>query len=289
MQEPAPLHLIQRWLQMVITHPDGVPAGIGSTDGMFQDVNVERTILPSFEMSRIDRLGIYGRAYFGRLLECLRAQYPAVRQAAGDEAFDGLAFGYLVEHPSRRYTISSLGDSFETYLAATRPPRSGEPESGEPDFADFLIDLARLEHAYSDVFDGPGPERSRSLGVEDFAGLSPETFADAQLRLHDCVRLRDFQFPVHEYATAVRRGLEPVPLPPRDVCLVITRRDYIVRRYEITRPQFRLLSAIEQNQTIGEALSQMWTTSIDVSPSDIQAWFQGWAAAPLFSALQRDN
>lgn len=141
MQEPAPLHLIQRWLQMVITHPDGVPAGIGSTDGMFQDVNVERTILPSFEMSRIDRLGIYGRAYFGRLLECLRAQYPAVRQAAGDEAFDGLAFGYLVEHPSRRYTISSLGDSFETYLAATRPPRSGEPESGEPDFADFLIDL----------------------------------------------------------------------------------------------------------------------------------------------------
>lgn len=144
MQEPDSLHSIQHWLQQVITHPDGVRAGIASTDGLFQDVTpfaVERAILPSSEMSSIDRLGIYGRAYFGRLLECLRAQYPALRQAAGEEAFDGLAFGYLVAHPSSQYTLSNLGDSFEAYLAATRPSRSDESDASEPDFADFLIDL----------------------------------------------------------------------------------------------------------------------------------------------------
>jgi len=292
MQEPDTLRSIQRWLQTVITHPDGIRAGMTSTDDRFHNFkafDVEQVILPSFEMSSDERLAIYGRAYFGRLLECLRAQYPALRQAAGDEAFDGLAFGYLVAHPSRQYTLSALGDSFEAYLAATRPPRSDDSDSSEPDFADFLIDLARLEQLYSVIFDGPGPERCRGLAAEDFAALSPDDFADARLKLHDCVRLKEFRFPVHEYATAVRRGLEPVLLPPRHIYLVITRRDYIVRRYEVTRPQFQVLSAIQKNQSVGEALSQMWTTNPDVSPVDVQTWFRDWSAAPLFAELKREK
>jgi hypothetical protein len=293
MPESGALHTIQRWLQAVITHPDGVGAGVASSDAMkllnVTSVDVERVILPSVEMTSLDRLGIYGRAYFGRLLECLRAQYPAVRHAVGDEAFDGLAFGYLVDHPSTRYTLSLLGDSFDAYLTATRPLRSEETESNEPDFADFVIELARLERVYSEVFDGPGPERSRSLNAADFTGLSPESFADSRLKLHGCVRLLKLQFPVHEYATAIRRGLETTPQLARPVCLVITRRDYIVRRYEITRPQFQVLSALEQNAKIGEALLQLWGTTSDINTLDVQSWFREWSAAPLFSEVVRNT
>ena len=284
-----PLQTIQRWLQAVITHPDGVRSGVISPEAAsilkMTSAEVARVILPSSEMSSLDRLGIYGRAYFGRLLDCLRVQYPAVRHAVGDEAFDALAFGYLVEHPSTSDSLSSLGAAFESHLAVTRPPRSAEADEGEPDFADFVIELARLERVYSDVFDGPGPERVRSLHKDDFAGLTPERFADARLKLHACVRLLECHFPVHEYATAIRRGIEPEVPTPRPVWLVITRRDYVVRRFEITRPQSQLLSALGNGETIGEALALLWGTRTSVDPVDLQNWFREWSIAPLFSEL----
>ena len=295
MADSAPLNTIQNWLQAVITHPDGVRAGINSqTARELVDVtqsDVERVILPSSEMTSLDRLQIYGRAYFGRLLECLAAQFPSVRYAVGEEAFNGLAFGYLVDHPSKSYSLATLGSSFDDYLNATRPLRSEDAELGEPDFADFLIELARLERVYGEVFDGPGPERSSTLNVSDLDGLSPQDFADSRMAFHSCVRLLELRFPVHEYATAIRRGLEPTPPVARPIHLVVTRRDYIVRRFEVTKPQFQLLTSLLKGETVGAALIKLLNEALTDSgtlQTDLQSWFRDWSAAPLFAELIRD-
>ncbi|MEI8020801.1 MAG: DNA-binding domain-containing protein [Schlesneria sp.] len=294
MPDSSPLNTIQRWLQAVITHPEGVRAGVDSPTARqlveVTQTDVERVILPSREMTSLDRLQIYGRAYFGRLLECLAAQFPAVRHAVGEEAFNGLAFGYLVDHPSKSYSISTLGSSFDEYLTATRPPRSDEVNHETPDFADFLIELARLERVYAEVFDGPGPERSLNLNANELAGLSPQEFAESHLVFHSCVRLLELRFPVHEYATAIRRGLEPTPPVARPINLVITRRDYIVRRFEVTKPQFRLLTSLMNGETVGEALIQLLaepTSDAVTLQTDLQSWFREWSAAPLFAELVR--
>ena len=290
MPDAGELQTIQRWLQAVITHPEGVSSGVSSAAAQqwlaVAGQNVEQVILPSSELTSLDRLQIYGQAYYGRLLECLRAQYPAVRYAVGDAAFDGMAFGYLVAHPSTRYTLSALGTAFPDYLATIRPPRAETLDSHEPDFADFLIELGGLEQVYSEVFDGPGPERSRSLTAQDLVGLSPERFLSSRLRLHDCVRLLEFSFPVHEYATQVRRGSNPIPPASRQVLLVVTRREYFVRRDEITRPQFRLLSALKQGRTVGEAIEELYVNApVDSQAlsADLEVWFRAWSAAPLFA------
>jgi len=292
MPNAIPLNILQRWMQSVIVHPHGIEAGVASSeatdliDGSAE--NVEGVILPSSQQTSLDRLRIYGNAYFGRLLECLRSQYPAVRHAAGDEAFDGLAFGYLVSHPSQTYTLAALGKSFESYLRQTRPARSEESTSDAFDFADFLIDLARLETVYNEVFDGPGPERVPSLSADALTGLTPEQFADSVLKCHACVRLLQLHFPVHEYATAVRRGAVPAPPVPRTVWLVVTRRDYVVRRFELTQPQYQLLSALSQNQTVGVALQSLCsdpTFDPRTLKEDLKTWFRDWTAAPLFAEL----
>ena len=289
MPNASPLNILQRWMQTVIVHPHGIEAGVASSEATdLIDDNVEAVILPSSQQTSLDRLRIYGNAYFGRLLECLRSQYPAVRHAAGDAAFDGLAFGYLVSHPSQTYTLAALGKSFESYLRQTRPARSEESTSDAFDFADFLIDLARLETVYNEVFDGPGPERVASLSADALTGLTPEQFADSVLKCHACVRLLELHFPVHEYATAVRRGAVPAPPVARTVWLVVTRRDYVVRRFELTQPQYQLLSALSQNRTVGEAL-QVLCSDPKFGPGtlkeDLQTWFRDWTAAPLFAEL----
>lgn len=294
--EPRSLQELQRWLQTVIKHPDGVSDGIaGEEAASILDVTasqIERVILPSHEMTSLDRLQIYGHAYFARLIECLRAQFPAVHHALGDQVFDTFAFRYLGEHPSTCYSLSELGDSFDQFLAETRPSRNESAGPNEPDFADFLIELTRLERIYGEVFDGPGPERSRSLQLQDFAELTAADFAACRLRLHECVRLLTFQFPVHEYASAIRHGLEPDLPASRPVFLVITRRDYIVRRFEVSARQFELLAALNNQIPVGESIFLACTdgaSDVDALRRELHAWFHDWSAAPLFAELIRDG
>jgi hypothetical protein len=290
MTKPHSLRDVQKWMQEVITHPDGISKGVSSSEatksiGITVD-QLEQVILPSRDMSSLDRLQIYGRAYYGRLIECLRTQFPAVRAAIGDEAFDGLGFGYLIQHPSKSYTLGSLGNSFDAFLATTRPARVNSTEEHQPDFADFLIELAHLERIYGDVFHGDGPERSRSLQPSDFEGMSAEDFSDCRLIPYPCMRLLEFQFPVHEYASAIRQGTEPTAPIARPVSLVVTRRDYVVRRFEITRPQLVLLSSLQQNATVGESLKTLCEhPEIEMRSltSELREWFREWSAALLFS------
>lgn len=272
-----PLDLLQRWMQSVLSHPGGVVAG--SQAATNEDWTISEVITPSQRLSAPDRLAIYGHAYYARLLECLRSEFPAVHRAAGDEAFSGLAAAYLQSYPSRSYTLAELGRHFSDSLHQSRPPRASE--NPLPDYADFLIDLARLERCYSEVFDGPGPERMPGLTPEALAALPPERFADAQLMFHDSVRLLELRFPCHEYASAVRQGRDPVPPPPEPTSLVVYRKNYVVRRFAATPIEFALLSDLRRGSSIAETMHHAAALGENAGPF-VRQCFAAWTAAPLF-------
>jgi hypothetical protein len=78
----------------------------------------------------------------------------------------------------------------------------------------------------------------------------------------------------------------------RQVNLVVTRRDYIVRRFEVDRRQFHLLEAILEGATIGDSLQQLCTepeTDINILSSELQKWFRDWTAAPLFAGRSKNG
>src|SRR5580704_19185826 len=168
MSQVPRLDQIQRWLQAVIMHPDGVEAGIESPEARSEiDVTpdrIEQVVDPSKRRTSVERIEVYANAYYARLLECLRDEFPALLHAVGEEVFDGLAFGYLQSYPSRSYTLSELSRQFAQYLEETRP-RDDDDANGSPSWPDFMIDLARLERCYSEVFDGPAAARLSLLGV----------------------------------------------------------------------------------------------------------------------------
>ena len=304
---PRSLDQLQRWMQSVITHPAGIEAGVmsDSSRGVI-DLGarpLDEVVLPSQRLSSADRLRVYGNAYFARLLECLRAEFPAMVRALGEAAFDGLAFGYLLEHPSQSDTLTRLAATLPEYLEQTRPPREAlqtgadSIEENSPDFADFLIDLARLERTYNEVFDGAGPEAVSAqaggqAGGWPYAGLTPELFVQSRIVLHECVRLVALRFPVHEYITAVRRNIEASFPEARTTLLVVTRRDFIVRRIEVTPIQFALLTALQQGDSIGNALlaahAAQLSGSADLTQlaNDVHHWFFEWTAAPLFQRIE---
>lgn len=289
MTELRSLQSLQRWVQEVITHPDGIAAGVESPTAKLQiDIGVssiEQVVEPSSRLGSADRLAVYGNAYFARLVECLGQEFPATRYALGEETFESFAFGYVNDSPSSSYSLGFLGERFAQYLTDTRP--SDVPKPGWPD---FLIDLATLERTYAEVFDGLGPENLATLKPEDLQAVPPELVNEVRFVPVPSLRILEASFPVHEYVTAVRRGQSPEIPMPAETLLVITRREYVVRRGAVSRAEFQLLKAILDGNPLGTAIEVAAEAIPDVADDEFAAnlskWFQHWASAGWFLRVE---
>lgn len=292
MSNQRSLKKLQRWVQEVITNPDGIAAGVESSSARQQiDISasqIEQVVERSTRLSSAERLAVYGNAYFARLIECLGEEFPATRYALGEETFESFALGYMTHAPSASYSLGFLGERFAQYLTDTRP--DDVPKPGWPD---FLIDLATLERTYAEVFDGPGPENLDTLKPEDLQAVPPELVSEIRLVAVPSLRLLEASFPVHEYVTAVRRDQSPeIPLPV-ETLLVITRRDFVVRRGTVSRAEFQLLRAILDGNTLGQAIAiaaeEIPDGSDDELAANLSKWFQHWAGAGWFLRVELPN
>ena len=95
------------------------------------------------------------------------------------------------------------------------------------------------------------------MGPEEKApsAFSADTLsADIRLTLAPGFRLLALRYPVSRYYTAWKAGDEPEWPEAGDEFVALLRRDYIVRHYELSRPQHDLLQQLAAGQTLAEAL-----------------------------------
>ena len=299
---------VQRWFQAVITHPEGVEAGADSAEAQrlikLSPGQLEKVITRSPALSAAERLAIYAHAYHARLLDCLGEVYPILKRTLGDEAFEGFAFGYLQDYPSRSYTLNELGRHFPRYLEETRPEAdaadsgcsAADSDEGETslarDWPDFLIDLARLEWAIYDVFDGPGVEGQPLLQFDQLSGIPPERWGEVRLQPVPCLRLLVTRFPVNDYYTAVRKAdhNQTVAIPsPGESFVALTRRQFVVRRYNFSRTEFELLQAIQGGQALEQAVqhaASIADSDTEEFTSNLKLWFRNWTAEGFFQLVE---
>ena len=88
--------------------------------------------------------------YFYRILDALKEDFPATLAVLGADNFHNLVTGYLLEYPPTEPSISYCGRHLADYLR-DHPLRDGAP---------FVADLARLERAVVEVFQGPDARRA---------------------------------------------------------------------------------------------------------------------------------
>jgi len=250
------LERTQSWMYDAITRPFGSPSP-----------SCTLTVAPSVSLTSEQRLAIYHRSYYARLLECMDSMFPALRHALGAELFRHFAAGYLQANPPESYTLNRLADRFPDYLAATRPATgpSGERET----WPDFVIELATLELAAIHVFDGPGIE-GQPLPMES---VTP--------KLAPCVRLFAFEYPAHRYWNSYLHADAPELPDPKPSFVVMTRRDYRVRTLEIPLPQYEVLQKLD-GQTSMATLAE---TSLGLDESILAGWIAEWASLGLLTAL----
>lgn len=290
----ASLDQIERWMQSVLMHPGGVAEGVGSAEAREHlDIGLDEldsVVLRSNALTSAERLEIYVDAYHERLLECLREEFPFTRGAVGDELFDALAFGYLQRHPSRSYTLGTLGAGLPDYLAECRLHEQAHPDGAIATWTDFVIELAALERLQREIFDGPGSEEAAAIDMSQLAAIPAEARSAARLTPCPSLRLRRFEHPVHEYWEACKQGDHPAAPAAKQVCLAIWRRNFVVYRYPLAAAEMSLLELLVGSQSVGDAISQAANAAEPGQKSAdavLGGWFARWIAERFFVGIQR--
>ena len=157
------------------------------------------------------RLGIYADAYFYRLLDALKEDFPAVLAVIGADQFHNLITGYLVAYPPSAPSLLDAGGYLAAYL------------KGTSEFAQwsFLHDLAHLERAMIESFHAPD---AVALDGTAMQSIPPAEWPAMLMRLHPAVRLVPVGWRVDEVVRAVAQAAEPQPPLASETTLVVWRQ-----------------------------------------------------------------
>ena len=74
------------------------------TDGSKTSALADEFIKPNDRLSAFERLEIYNRVYWFRILDCIYDDYPGLRAILGERKFMRLVTAYLARYPSSSFT-----------------------------------------------------------------------------------------------------------------------------------------------------------------------------------------
>jgi len=282
---------LQRRMAGAIMAPLGPGDAIAlrTADGRAVRAEADEIIKPNSRLTSVDRIEIYARSYWYRILDSLYEDFPGLRAIIGLRAFDRLARAYLAETPSQSFTLRNLGSRLEAWL-------KHHPEHGVRNLT-LALDMVRLEWAHIVAFDGPA---EKVLGPEDLLDLNPGmTFC-----LQPYITLLDLQYPVDDLrlkvnelpeghggaSNAVLRRKERgvvrrLSLKPQPVFVAVHRYDDYVYYRRLEAPEFHLLQALASGKPVGEAIEAVFSDNalpVEELRPKIEAWFAAWSELGWF-------
>jgi hypothetical protein len=182
------------------------------------DDTILAEIKDSAKEDRTVLFGVYRHAYVARLAEILGEDYEQLHGYLGDAAFARLAKSYIASHPSDRRSVRDFGRQVPAFLA-------GDATFGKhPE----LAEIAELEWALADAFDGPDAE---PLSIARFAEIPPELWTRLVFTPHPTARRLTFATNAADIWAALRGETAPPPAgrPAEPQTLLVWRQDVTAR------------------------------------------------------------
>ena len=178
---------LQALLYRLITAPEGVAAGLAAESAEGPEILAD-LIESDDRLSAIERLEIYANAYFYRILDCLKEDFPATLATLGADNFHNLVTGYLIEYPPTEPSISYAGRHLAEFLRhdSMRAMIERWP---------FIAELARLERTLIEVFHAAEAE---PLNAEAMRSVAPEDWPALAMRTHPALAIVDCEWRVDE-------------------------------------------------------------------------------------------
>lgn len=187
------------------------------------------------------RMSTYTNAYYGRLVETLAGDYPAVQALLGEEAFTAMCHEYIQAHPSTHYSLRWFGRYLPDFLADAAGSRE----------LPFLAELANLEWTFVNGFDAAD---ANVLDENAVTTIAPEFWPGITIEFHSSVHLVEYHWNIIELWRAVRDE-EDVPAPevfPKASTCLIWRQDLTTRYRILETDEAEALKAAMQGVSFAE-------------------------------------
>jgi hypothetical protein len=238
-------------------------------------------VKPNSRLSSFERLEIYARSYWSRVLDAFSEDFPGVRAVLGARRFERLRRSYLAECRSESFTMRDLGCRLVAWMERN-PALMG-------DEFEIALAMARLEWAEIEAFDAG---ELQPLSSEEIASLRPES----RLRLQPYLRCLQCNYAVDTLLLRVRQEMRGRDAAPRRISaariaaaksaaplhLVVHRNDLVVHYKRLDEEMFRLLAALGERKPLAEAMDDAYAHSM-LTADELQQHIQQSFA--LFAAL----
>ncbi len=221
----------------------------------------EELMKPGANLSSAERLELYHRQYWFRVLDSIAEDFPVLRKMAGEGTFWSLMEAYLLELPSSSFTLRHLGSRLPGFTSTW-------PELDETRQI-WFSSIARLEYADMEIYE-----------AAEWQPVPPDQIATATLGLQPHVRL--LAFPVEVDLCGDWETFSPETETP--VHLAVWRADNGGRaRCRLDAVEFTLLSRLRDRSTLVNLFAE--PTGREPSPEEVSQWFatwqhRGWIALP---------
>src|SRR5277367_433164 len=256
-----------------------------------------KIIKPNDRLTSFERLEIYNRQYWFRVLSGFAEDFPGLRAVLGTRAFDKVAEAYLKDCPSTSFTMRNIGSKLEPWLR--QHPKFAGPRQ------QLALDMVRLEWAEINAFDG---KHETPLSPADLAQANP---AKLRLRLQPYITLLDLTYPVDNLLLEIKEHTEELSvasnafserhktkrvaavarMKPTPIFLGVHRMGEEVYFRRLEREEFAILSLLRDGKSLNAAIEfglRNSATPADQRPLLIQKWFQTWSTLGWFCPWLKD-
>jgi hypothetical protein len=231
------------------------------------------------QLSAAGRLHVYRHAYTARLLECLRDDYPVLAATLGDSQFEALGRRYIALHPSDSFSLNAWGRHLASVCAT----------SSSLAHAAFYAELAVLEWALVEVTHA---QAAAPLDPAELQRIPADAWSDTRLIASDALRVLSFQYPVNAHYQAYRSEGVLLPLQAATPSTTaVYRRELTLWRMDLTPAMTRVLGALLEGETLGQALAQIELDGADAAAvaeaeRSVMVWFQAWVTSGFFARVE---
>ena len=239
-------------------------------------------VKPNARLSSAERLEIYARSYWSRLLEAFGEDFPGLRAGSAPKALSTCAGSIWLSAPRRVLPCATWG-RLPAWLVA------------HPEFGGTLgLEMAELEWAEIESFDAAA---LTPLTVEQSSALTPESTLQLQPHLQLVQATNAVDTLLLEVRAQIKAGRKArrfhyarlaAAQAEEPIYIAVHRPELMVYYKRLDREMFELLRALGEGITLGEAIEAAYTGSAlgeDRKPQHIQQSFAlfaslGWFAQP---------
>lgn len=244
-----------------------------ATSGSGPLPDLDRVFLGNEQLSASDRLAIYNRGYFYRLLDALASVFSQTQRILGESEFERLGLGYIARYPSEHPAVERVGRSFSGYLRSVAAPP-------------LVVDLAALEWARLLALVAPNPA---SVATADT--IEPNRFPQARL----CFVPSLLWLELDPRALAAFAGDDSAPVTDGTARspVAVWRTGHAVQHLHLDNAEWKALLSAASG---GATLSGVCAIFDRGSPGDderqafqvLSAWFaRQWLAAVVYDETQQ--